>query len=494
MAYVKNNWVDREGQTRYHETIDDDGALIFTPDYEKVTEIGTPVNADNMNHIEDGIVDHENRITVLEEAGDASNFLNKSQITNCLLEVPQNIKLELNNGTLTLKAGSVLIVPYGVEDLTSQYPIDSVFINDNFKVYDTQFENGKFFVRVELVRDILHAPLWGQAGLGFTFIDITSTAGASVLSTRVHSGDIEPTREGSVGFWYDTANNYIKRWGSSGFVDVVSALPILTVNFDTLGSDNNYTASSIDQVFNGMGYIGSTFWIDKDVKFLVPNGRNKDGSLNNIEYTTSSIRMSKWGVYTKANALLFRAGDGTIVHSEYFGEYTDEVPPPSGPNATYFNPRENIVYYNDVDHWVVRPNVILGEMYADSSGVITGFNPKQPIRLVDHNDLRDCEVVIETYQNGASWYRVWSDGWCEQGGLSSNIGVGANVTVSLLKKFSNTNYSLLCNWLPSGSVSIDDNPIPNSKTTTDFKIYGTVHGANDGYSLPAQWYACGYIA
>lgn len=55
MAYIKNNWVDREGTTRYFETVDDDGALILTPDYTQVTEMGTPVNADNMNHIEEGI-------------------------------------------------------------------------------------------------------------------------------------------------------------------------------------------------------------------------------------------------------------------------------------------------------------------------------------------------------------------------------------------------------------------------------------------------------
>lgn len=55
MAYIKNNWVDREGITRYFRTIEDDGAEIFTPDYSKVTELGTPVNADNMNHIEEGI-------------------------------------------------------------------------------------------------------------------------------------------------------------------------------------------------------------------------------------------------------------------------------------------------------------------------------------------------------------------------------------------------------------------------------------------------------
>ncbi len=54
-GYTPNKWVDREGTTRYFETVDDDGALIFTPDYTQVTEMGTPVNEDNMNHIEEGI-------------------------------------------------------------------------------------------------------------------------------------------------------------------------------------------------------------------------------------------------------------------------------------------------------------------------------------------------------------------------------------------------------------------------------------------------------
>lgn len=56
MTYVKNTWVDQEGQVRYTET-EDGSYKIFTPNYENVTEIGTPVNAVNMNHIEQGIYD-----------------------------------------------------------------------------------------------------------------------------------------------------------------------------------------------------------------------------------------------------------------------------------------------------------------------------------------------------------------------------------------------------------------------------------------------------
>lgn len=40
--------------------------------------------------------------------------LNESILTNCLTEIPQDIKLELSNGTLTIKAGSKVYVPNGV--------------------------------------------------------------------------------------------------------------------------------------------------------------------------------------------------------------------------------------------------------------------------------------------------------------------------------------------------------------------------------------------
>lgn len=62
MAYVKNTWVDQAGQIRYEQTTDEDDLVILTPNYELITEIGTPVNATNMNHIEDGIADCDTAI------------------------------------------------------------------------------------------------------------------------------------------------------------------------------------------------------------------------------------------------------------------------------------------------------------------------------------------------------------------------------------------------------------------------------------------------
>lgn len=53
-------------------------------------------------------------------------------------------------------------------------------------------------------------------------------------------------------------------------------------------------------------------------------------------------------------------------------------------------------------------------------------------------------VIVESYVNGTSWYRVWSDGWCEQGGIgNNNASAVGKITTTLLKSYVNTNYTVL---------------------------------------------------
>lgn len=58
MEYTKNTWVDQnvERPRTYEVTNNQDGSITLTDSFGLVTELGTPVNADNMNHIEDGIL------------------------------------------------------------------------------------------------------------------------------------------------------------------------------------------------------------------------------------------------------------------------------------------------------------------------------------------------------------------------------------------------------------------------------------------------------
>ena len=399
MAYIKNTWADREGQTRYHETIDDDGALIFTPDYEKVTEMGTPVNADNMNHIEEGIEDHENRITVLEEGGDASNFLNKTQITNCLLEVPQNINLELTDGVLTLKAGSKVIVPNGVG------VFDEVVTTQDYSKSKLGTETGQLIL------------LWGKTAWA------TTTPAINYFSANIESGDTEITPRGNNWCWYDTANNIVKTTADKGatWVDVDTPLPLAIV------SCSNGTITSIDQVFNGFGYIGSHLWVDKGVKGLIPNGFNSDGTLNNIEFTTPNVIVSS-RVLTQKSIPVWYKDNNTITFSTGWSyiESTNKV------TATH-------------DGVTTSPYCQIATVDM-ANGVISNFRPKQPFRAVDWNDLQHL--------------------------IDSEIGK---------PQFT------LHNQLPSNCVWLEGSTVSRTTYANLFAIYGTTYGGGDGsttFTLP----------
>jgi len=67
MTYSKNVWKDQDVQRpRTYEVINNqDGSITLNDSFGVVTEIGTPVNATNMNHIEDGIADNDTAITTI---------------------------------------------------------------------------------------------------------------------------------------------------------------------------------------------------------------------------------------------------------------------------------------------------------------------------------------------------------------------------------------------------------------------------------------------
>ena len=76
----------------------------------------------------------------------------------------------------------------------------------------------------------------------------------------------------------------------------------------------------------------------------------------------------------------------------------------------------------------------VGNFTPEATEVNAGINTETLNNKVDRSDLVDVAAVIESYRNGTSWYRIWSDGWCEQGGFLN----GSIVTVSLLKPYVDT--------------------------------------------------------
>lgn len=97
--------------------------------------------------------------------------------------------------------------------------------------------------------------------------------------------------------------------------------------------------------------------------------------------------------------------------------------------------------------------------------------------------------IVETYSNGTEWYRVWSDGWCEQGGYFYNNSATIN-TITFMKPYSNTPIVLRQN-LANGvdeQASVGKTCI-NTIGTTSFTA--RTYNRNDVNNF--YWIAKGYI-
>ena len=103
------------------------------------------------------------------------------------------------------------------------------------------------------------------------------------------------------------------------------------------------------------------------------------------------------------------------------------------------------------------------------------------------NKQDKCIHITETYQNGASWYRVYSDGWCEQGGeIPATTTAVVTKTATLYPSFVNTNYFAVGTTVKHTTYAGVSN-----KTTSSVSFYSQTSGGNLKEGI--LWFACGYI-
>ena len=247
-----------------------------------------------------------------------------SYTSNGITEIPQNIKLELNNGTLTLKAGSKIYIPNGAGvfneiTTTADINLSGASTNPN-AVRILTYNNGTLHV-------------WGN-----------------------HQSGTTPPSTGTNAIFYNTSDNTIKRY-TNGVVQASGySFPLALIK-----DDGTYLCGSIEQVFNGFGYIGSNVFVLPALSVLTPNGRNADGTLNNKKYTFTAC-----ATYTRnisgSNIPLWARYNGTIGLS----------------TGITYNPITNIS-----DGAVGYAQIGMVDL---TSGVISNFRPKTVFHAVDYND------------------------------------------------------------------------------------------------------------
>ena len=100
--------------------------------------------------------------------------------------------------------------------------------------------------------------------------------------------------------------------------------------------------------------------------------------------------------------------------------------------------------------------------------------------------LDSMKYVVESWCEGSSWYRVWSDGWIEQGGYYNDATTSDWAEIQLYKPYKDTNYLALCSNSGSSAESVPvkiGSPSKNTKNSIFLSV-------QKNYAV--RWYTCGY--
>lgn len=341
------------------------------------------------------------------------NLINTGLITNCITEIPQNIKLELNEGILTLKTGSKVYIP------NESNVFDEVTLTSD--VSRTETANNEYLV---MYRN------------GSIYICAFSNS---------YSGTTTPTISGT-GYWYDTANNIIKRTGDSGSTWTQGySLPIAKITV------SNSAITSIDQVFEGFGYIGSTVFVLPNVKGLIPNGKNADGTLKNLELKTSKVITNTFSSASTAHIYtLFIQEDNSFSKRD---------------DAWKYNESENYNYHSN-DRYT--DGFIGFNFSAAADGKITSITQKSIFRIIDYSEADFVVSYKRPTSADPSWYRLYKSGWVEQGGKQS----ASSNTINYPIKMADDTYTLIISATSSGTGETRHSmPITSGRTTSSVTVY-----------------------
>lgn len=237
----------------------------------------------------------------------------------------------------------------------------------------------------------------------------------------------------------------------------------------------------INQIFNGIGYIGSTIWVDKGIKVLIPDGRNEDGTLKNIEYEQPKIVTRTFTTGSQSTSLTtININKNSKLDVSY--RYIKSTEEPTTPNTNWYNPTENVTKARGAveQSWVKNYNVPIADLSWAADSRVTGIKIYKPFQAADANDIK--AYITDTYVNGTSGYRVWSDGYCEQWGTAQN-----NQEITLLKPYTDANYNAICS---QSNTSNYVNGVPCITLKTAAKFNMTAFYADFG---TACWKTSGYI-
>lgn len=393
MSTAKYNELKEAGQLVENE-------FYITPDGGTIPEVNTDTNQQVLSN------DGTNLSWRNEQVG-------YNQITNCITEIPQDIKLEINNGTITLKAGSKVYNGNGVLKITTT---DISSINANY--------DGQVLIALSKDFDVL----------------LTGFVPGETVSEL-------PTSTASFKIYYNTTDKKCYLDTTDGWQEC--SLPI------ALGTSTVSSWVSIDQVFNGFGFVGSTIFALPEVKGLSPNGndsltgikKNNIISIENIlTYTCPNIT---------ANVILDLYANKIAINSQAFDK-----------------PTTDLIFFDEINNYNYAGLGISNDIWVGSARIENGkivlFNPKHPISLIDKND---SSWVAQQAMPSKKYINL-------KLGISGTVYTAvANGYIQLVKQATAANQYLVAYDTNLPSTTVDENTIAIKWSTS---------GVNDVLYFPVR--------
>ena len=338
---------------------------------------------DDYDSLSDDIVSIEQDITAINNT--LSNKLDSRYISNCVLEVPQDVNIEVtydfpNPGSLSpiriiAKAGSKVYIPDGFE----------------------QDGTTRKFITREITEDKDH-----PAGDGLNQVFVF-TPGSGVTHFDQHfGGDTAPTVSGTA-LWYDTATNYIKSTMDSGTTWNVSGYSLPMAVFDK--TNDVYTNVT---TFNGVGYIGNTLFRISKISGLIPNGRNTDGTSQNIGFSTNSSVAIRTFINPPDGINYISLTSNSFAFNQYYR----------------YDQTKNIQYGND--NIPFSTALHFAEINVKNNKIIS-LNNKNVFQALDYNNETMLGLGMPDYSSPVqlSWnlnYTASENGWLIAWADASNSG------------------------------------------------------------------------
>lgn len=168
-------------------------------------------------------------------------------------------------------------------------------------------------------------------------------------------------------------------------------------------------------------------------------------------------------------------------------------------NASETNPIYKDIDTVEVNHttlypWICAFNSAVDASVAQASEFIGALSGKANQDLT--NIPTNCDYVISTTvdNNTNSWTRVYKSGWCEQGGLFAITAINTPLTITLNKKFKNTNYSINLTSVEMENTSYADMYVSLSKKEVSSFIVSTRYYNNSSIANRyVSWEAKGIL-